>query len=254
MILALDIGNSNIKFGVHRDGAWARRFRVSSERGKTPDEYSLTFGHLLERIGVRLDEVDVAVMSSVVPPLAATLAEMLAEAIGRPPLVVGPGVRSGIRIRTDNPVEVGADIVVNAAAAHERVKSDCVVVAFGTALTFSAVNASGDFLGCAIAPGPQAAAEALVRSTAQLRLVEYAPPPAAIGKNTIHSLQSGIVFGYVGLIEGLVGRFRAELGGAASVVTTGDLARSFLPLTDCLGDFEPWLTLDGLRLIAERNA
>ena len=253
MILAIDIGNSNIKFGIHREGRWERRFRIGTVRSKTPDEYGLIFRHLLGQIDVQMEEIRTAVVSSVVPPLSPTIAEMLADTTGKTPLVVGPGVRTGIRIRTDNPVEVGADIVANAVAAYARFSEACIVVAFGTALTFSAVNSSGDFLGVAIAPGLQPAAEALVRDSAQLRLVEYLPPATAIGKNTTHSLQSGIMFGFAGLVEGLVARIKAELGGTARIVSTGDQARHLLPLTKSLGEFDPWLTLEGLRLIAERN-
>ncbi len=252
-ILAIDIGNSNIKLGIRRGGEWERRFRVSSVRSKTPDEYALIFRDLLSRIGVSFAEVGTAVVSSVVPPLTSVIGEMLEGEMERTPLVVGPGIRTGIRIRTDNPVEVGADIVTNAVAAHERLRSSCIVVAFGTALTFTAVNEAGDLLGVSIAPGLQPAADALVRASAQLRLVEYVAPPTAIGRNTVHSLQSGILFGYVGLVEGLVARIRAELGGSAQVVSTGDQGRYLLPLTKSLGEFDPWLTLDGLALIAARN-
>ncbi len=253
VILAIDIGNSNIKLGIRRRGSWERRFRVGTVRSKTPDEYAITFRDLLARIDVSFKDIDTAVVSSVVPPLTAVIAEMLDGEMERKPIVVGPGIRTGIRIRTDNPVEVGADIVTNAVAAYERYRSASIIVAFGTALTFAAVNDAGDLLGVAIAPGLQPAAEALVRDAAQLRLVEYAAPPTAIGKNTVHSLQAGIVFGYVGLVEGLVGRIRAELGGTAHIISTGDQARYLLPLTTSLGEFEPWLTLDGLALIAVRN-
>jgi type III pantothenate kinase len=203
--------------------------------------------------GADFSDFDVAVMSSVVPPLTAVLAEMLGEKMGKAPLVVGPGIKTGIRIRTDNPVEVGSDIVANAVAGHTLRPDGCVVVAFGTAITFSAVTKDGDLIGVAIAPGMHAAAESLVRDTAQLRLVEYSAPPGALGKNTIHSLQSGLVFGFVGLVEGLVDRIRAEHGMELAVISTGEQARALGALTDRLGAFEPWLTLDGLRLIAERN-
>lgn len=252
--LAIDVGNSNIKFGIHHEGSWERRFRVSTDRTKTPDEYGLTFRSLLARIGVELAQVERAVVSSVVPPLTGVISEMLEVEMKRPPVLVGPGIRTGIRIRTDNPVEVGSDIVTNAVAAYDRCRSACIIVDFGTALTFTAVNGGGDLLGVAIAPSLQLAGEALVRATSQLRLVEYAAPPSAIGRNTVQSLQSGIVFGYVGLVEGLVGRIRDELGGEAKVVSTGDHARHLLPLTASLGEFDPWLTLDGLVLISDRNA
>lgn len=253
-ILAVDIGNSNIKFGVYRNDRWERRFRINTVRTRTPDEYGLVFHSLLSEAGIELADFTRAVVSSVVPPLTPVIGEMLAERMGRDPLVVGAGVRTGIRIRTDNPVDVGADIVANAVAAH-AIEPDgtTIVVAFGTALTFSAVTRDGDLLGVAIAPGMQPAAESLVRDTAQLRLVDYSTPPSALGKNTIHSLQSGLVFGYVGLVEGLVDRITSEIDEPAGVISTGEQARYITPLTDRLGRFEPWLTLDGLRRIAERN-
>jgi len=252
--LAIDIGNSNIKFGVYREGRWERRFRISTVRTKTPDEYGLTFRSLLNESGLDFSEIDRAVVSSVVPPLTSVVSEMLDQRMEEKPLVVGPGIRTGIRIRTDNPVEVGSDIVANAVAAHERCGDRCIVIAFGTAITFSAISEEGDLLGAVIAPGLRPAAESLVRNTAQLRLVEYTAPPEALGRNTIHALQSGLVFGFVGLVEGLVGRIEEQLGGPSRIVSTGDQARYLLPLTKSLGEFEPWLTLDGLRLIADRNA
>lgn len=252
-ILAVDIGNSNIKFGVHRNGAWERRYRISTVRTKTPDEYGLSLRSLLAESGISFADIETAVVSSVVPPLTSVFNEMLEQQMEQPPLVVGPGVRTGIRIRTDNPVEVGSDIVANAVAAHAHCRERCIVIAFGTAITLTAISADGDLLGAAIAPGLRPAAESLVRDTAQLRLVEYASPPSVLGKNTTHALQSGLVYGFVGLVEGLVGRVERELGGGSRTLSTGDQARYLLPLTESLGEFEPWLTLDGLRLIAERN-
>jgi len=162
-------------------------------------------------------------------------------------------VRTGLRIRTDNPTEVGADLVANAVAAYARFQSSCIVVDFGTALTFTAVAEPGDLLGVAIAPGLNSAAGALSRDTAQLPRVQLAPPPTAIGRNTTHSIQSGLVFGYVGLVEALIGRMRQELGGRAHAVATGGLAPIIAPLTDQFAEIDPWLTLEGLRIIAERN-
>jgi len=173
--------------------------------------------------------------------------------MGQEPLVVGPGVRTGLRIRTDNPAEVGADLVANAVAAYDRFRGNCIVVDFGTATTFTAVAEPGDLLGVAIAPGLNLTASALSLGTAQLPRVQLAPPPAAIGRNTVHSMQAGLVFGYVGLVEAIVGRMREELGGSAQVVATGGLVRVIAPLTDQFTAVEPLLTLEGLRLIAERN-
>lgn len=252
-ILAIDVGNSNIKFGVYHDGDWSRRFRISTVGSKTPDEYGLTFASLLAEAGFSFSEIDEAVLGSVVPPLTNGISEMVEQRMGKAPTVIGPGVRTGIRIHTESPTEVGSDIIANAVAAYDRSQGKCIVVAFGTAITFSAVGPEGELLGVAIAPGLRPAAESLVRNTAQLRLVEYVAPPGVLGKNTTHALQAGLIYGFLGLVEGLAGRMRKELGGEPAVFSTGDQARYFLPLTSSLGAFDPWLTLEGLRLIAERN-
>lgn len=254
MLLAIDVGNTNIAFGVYDHGRWTNHWRIRTVPDKMPDEYAVLFGDLIRDADLRMCDVQHVVLGSVVPPLTGTLSEMLREQAGREPLVVGPGVRTGLRIRTDNPAEVGADLVANAVAAYARFQSSCIAVDFGTALTFTAVDEPGDLLGVAIAPGLNAAASALFRNTAQLPRVQLTAPPAAIGRNTIHSIQSGIVFGYVGLVEALIERMRSELGGAAQAIATGGLAQIVAPLTDQFAEIDPWLTLEGLRIIAERNA
>jgi type III pantothenate kinase len=178
---------------------------------------------------------------------------MLIQQMEQEPLVIGPGVRTGLRIRTDNPAEVGADLVANAVAAYARFQGPCIAVDFGTALSFTAVAAEGDLVGVALAPGLNAAASALSSNTAQLPRVQLVPPPAAIGRNTVHSIQSGLVFGYIGLVEALIVRMRAELGGSAQAIATGGQSRIIAPHTDQFAAVDPWLTLDGLRIIAERN-
>ncbi len=188
-----------------------------------------------------------------VPPAAEQVCAMVAERAGAAPLVVAPGVRTGIRIRTDNPGEVGADLVANAVAAYDLFGCACVAVDFGTALSFTAVSAGGDLVGVAIAPGLTHALKALSDNTAQLPLVPLAAPPSAIGRNTVHSIQAGLVLGYVGLVEGLVARMRGELGGGVKVIATGGQALVIPPLTSIFDKVDPWLTLDGLRLISERN-
>jgi type III pantothenate kinase len=193
------------------------------------------------------------VLSSVVPPLTGAFRELCERYLGHSPLVLGPGVRTGLNIRTDNPTEVGADLIANAVAAHDLIRGHCIVVDFGTATTFSAVAEPGEFLGVAIAPGLGVAADALAGRTAQLPRVQLAAPSSAIGKNTVHSMQAGLVFGYVGLVEALIGRLRSEMAGQAQVIATGGLALTFAPLIEQIDVVEPWLTLEGLRLIAERN-
>jgi type III pantothenate kinase len=253
MLLCIDIGNTNIVLGLWDQGKWLANWRVRTIRDKMPDEYDILLKALLHGSGYEPQAISRVVIASVVPPLTPVFNELFARYLGTDPLVVGPGVRTGLRIRIDNPVELGADLVADAVAAYQRFHSACIIVDFGTATTFSAVSAAGDFLGVAIAPGLGVASDALVSRTAQLQRVALVPPPTAIGKNTIHSMQSGLVFGYVGLVEGMVRRIRAELGGTAQVIATGGLSSVLSPLTNEIQTIDPWLTLDGLRLIAERN-
>jgi len=253
MLLCIDIGNTNIVLGLWDKGEWLAHWRVRTDCDQMPDEYAVLIKALLRESNHETAEITDVVLASVVPPLTTVFTELFKRYLGAEPLVVGPGVRTGLRIRIDNPVELGADLVANAVAAYHRFHSACIIVDFGTATTFSAVSKQGDFLGVAIAPGLGVAAEALSSRTAQLPRVSLVPPPAAIGKNTVHSMQSGLVFGYVGLVEGLIGRIRAELGGEAQVIATGGLSRVLAPHIDQINTVDPWLTLEGLRLISERN-
>lgn len=253
MLLCIDIGNTNIVLGLWNKQEWLAHWRVRTIRDKMPDEYDILLKSLLRESGYELQNITQVVIASVVPPLTPVFRELFARHPGLDPLIVGPGVRTGLRIRIDNPVELGADLVADAVAAYQRFHSACIVVDFGTATTFSAVSKEGDFLGVAIAPGLSVAADALVSQTAQLLRVALVPPPAAIGKNTIHSMQSGLVFGYVGLVEGMIRRIRAELDEAAQVIATGGLSSVLAPLTSEIQVVDPWLTLEGLRLISERN-
>ena len=263
MLLAIDVGNTNIAFGIHNHTTWIHHWRIRTVPDQMPDEYRVLFRELLRHKGLDMSQVDRAILCSVVPPLTGALAQMLRQELGpgsdqedmsRVPLIVGPGIRTGVRIRTDNPAEVGGDLVANAVAAHALYPGNCIVVDFGTALTFTAVDASGDLLGVAIAPGLNSAAAALSSKTAQLPQVRLTPPQAAIGRNTVHSIQSGVVFGYVGLVEALIRRMRQEMGGQAHAIATGGLSHVIAPLTEQFTAIEPWLTLDGLRFIAERNS
>ena len=261
VLLAIDIGNTNIAFGVYDRSRWLNHWRIRTVPDQMPDEYGVLFRELLRHKGLDMREIDQAVFCSVVPPLTGALAQMLRQELepgsdqdtSRIPLIVGPGIRTGVRIRTDNPAEVGGDLVANAVAAHACYPGNCIVVDFGTALTFTAVDGSGDLMGVAIAPGLNSAAAALSSKTAQLPQVRLTPPPTAIGRNTVHSIQSGVVFGYVGLVEALIHKMRQEMGGQAHAIATGGLSHVIAPLTDQFTAIEPWLTLDGLRLIAERN-
>lgn len=260
MLLAIDVGNTHTVLGRYSPngeelyGPW----RVRSERDRTGDEWSALLHGLFGAVNRTPDSYDIdgCVISSVVPPITAALRTMSRDLFGRDPLVVGPDLDLGIRVAVDNPQGVGTDRLVNAAAAYAQYGGPCIVVDLGTATTFDVVDRSGAFIGGAILPGPKTMAAALVRGTAQLPPVDLVPPPAAIGRNTVHALQSGLVLGYAALIEGLVARLRAELGGDPAtipVIATGGLASTLAAATAVFTEINPDLTLTGLQLIYARN-
>jgi type III pantothenate kinase len=218
-----------------------------------PDEYGLQFMGLLEHSDIGADDIHGVCLASVVPPLTGTIIEACRSYIKQEPLVVDAGVKTGVRVRYEDPRAVGADRIVDAAAVQYFFGGPACVVDFGTATTFDAISSEGDYLGGAIAPGIGIAAEALFLRTAKLPRVDIQRPPAAIGRNTVHSMQSGLLYGYVGLVEGMVARFRAELGENMKVIATGGLAEIVAKETDVLQIIAPWLTLDGLHLIWEMN-
>jgi len=254
MLLAVSVGNSHITFGVFDAGAWIRRWRIQTVHAKTSDEYLVIFRTLLDAANVPGARITSAILSSVVPPLTGTMVEAIRELSGRTPLLLSPALDLGLRITTENPAEVGADLVANAVAALDRFRGNCIVVDFGTALSFTAVAAPGELRGVAIAPGLTSAVESLARNTAQLPTVPLAPPPAAIGRNSMHSIQAGIVFGYVGLVAEIIRRMRGELGGKADVAVTGGQSQIMAPLLGEKVLHEQWLTLEGLRIISEKNS
>lgn len=253
MLLAVSVGNSHTTFGIHTRGSWIRRWRIQTVHAKTSDEYLAIMHTLFAEAKIAPGAVEAAILSSVVPPLVGALTETLKALAGREPLLLTSKLDLGLRVTTENPAEVGADLVANAVAAYDRVRRNCIIVDFGTALSFTAVAAPGELRGVAIAPGLTSAVESLARSTAQLPSVSLAPPPVAIGRNTVHSIQAGIVFGYTGLVGDLIRRMRAELGGEAAVFVTGGQSSIMAPLLGADIVHEPWLTLEGLRVIAERN-
>jgi len=226
---------------------------VRTAHDKMPDEYAVLLKTLLRDRDYELENVTRVAIASVVPHLKTVFQDLFNSYLGIKPLILGPGVHTGISIRIDNPAELGADLVADAVAAYERLHTTCIIVDFGTATTFSAVSEDGEFLGVSIAPGIEVAAEALARQTAQLPHIRLIPPPKVIGKNTTHSMQSGLIFGYIGLVEGLIRRIRIELGGKAVVIATGGLSKVFAPLTDEITIIDQELTLEGLRIISERN-
>ncbi len=253
MLLVIDVGNTNIVYGLFEGAELEHQFRVESGRGRTADEYAVVLRQLCEMHGVQPSQVDAAIIASVVPSLTDPMSELVKRAFGKEPKIVGPGIRTGMAILYENPREVGADRIVNAVAAYEQAKGAVIVVDFGTATTFDCVTPKGEYLGGVIAPGIQISADALFARAAKLPKVEIAQPPKVVGKNTVHSMQSGIVFGYVGLVDGVVERLLAELGHGCAVIATGGLSSLIAPLSKTIQSVDPNLTLTGLRLLHERN-
>ena len=254
MLLAVDVGNTEIVMGIFRSSDLEWTWRLSTRPERTADELAVLFAGLLGQRGLAFDsQITGVVVSSVVPAVTQALREMAARYFAFPPVVVGPGTKTGLPILTDNPREVGADRVVNALAAVARYGGPCVVVDFGTATTYDAISARGELLGTVIAPGLQASGAALFSATARLPRVELAAPRHAIGKNTVEALQAGIVLGTAAEVDGLVERIKGEIGGDAKVIATGGLATVVIPHCRAVDEHDPWLTLEGLRLIFERN-
>jgi type III pantothenate kinase len=252
MLLALDIANVHIVIGLFDGEQLVGHWTIATRAERTTDEYFVLIDSLFQMGGHRLSEVTGVVVASVVPPLTGTF-QKIGEELGCAPIIVGPGTRTGVRLRIENPRELGPDRIANALAAIRLYGPPAIVVDFATATTFDAIAANGDYLGVAIAPGIDIAAEALFRQTSQLLLVELVPPPSPIGRNTVHSIQSGLVYGYVGLVEGMVARLKAEVGPNAHVIATGDRAALVAAQTDVLQIVDPNLTLTGLRMIWEMN-
>ncbi|MBI2847271.1 MAG: type III pantothenate kinase [Chloroflexi bacterium] len=253
MLLAIDIGNTNVTVGVFKGERLLATWRAASDVHKMPDEYAILLLSLLNRQELDASDIKDGALCSVVPPLTSVFEELFQRYFDINPLVVEAGIRTGLRILSENPREVGADRVVDAVAAFRLYGGPAIVVDFGTATVFDAISKEGDYLGGAIAPGIRIAAEALFERASKLPRIELIKPKSAIGKNTVTSMQSGIVFGYVGLIEGIVARFQSELGEKARVVATGGLASIIAKETRVIDVVDLDLTLVGLRLIHELN-
>lgn len=251
MLLAIDIGNSNIAFGIYKN-KWLQHWRLNTVPNKTSDEYEVLFRSLLANGYDALGEVDRVMISCVVPSLRSTFHKMVQRMFRKQPVFVGAQLETSIKVTIDNPSEIGSDLLANAVAGYHIFKSSCIVVDFGTALSITVVERDGALVGASIAPGLETAMKALSSNTSQLPFVELKAPTSAIGKNTTHAIQSGMMFGYVGLVEHLVQRIKQELDSDAKVIATGGLSEVIAPLTDHFDTLEPWLTLDGLRIIAER--
>jgi len=249
MLLAVDIGNTNTVLGVFEGEELAQSWRVRTDARTTADELALLFQGLLNGVGV-----DGIALCSTVPSVLREMRRMCSRTFaGTPMVVVEPGTRTGVPILIDNPQEVGADRVVNTLAAHHLYGGPSVVVDFGTSTNYDVVSAKGEFLGGALAPGIEISLEALASRAAQLRTVELAVPRSPVGKSTVEALQSGMIYGVAGQVDGLVRRLVAELGGSATVVATGGLAPLVLPVAETLECYEPALTLIGLRLVFDKN-
>lgn len=253
MFLAVDIGNTNITLGVYRGEQLGATWRIATVHDRMPDEYGILLTQLLAHRNIQPEAITGVAIASVVPNLTGTFRQVCTRYLNRDPLVVDAGVKTGVRIRYENPRDVGADRVVDCAAVQAKYGGPACVVDFGTATTFDAISREGDYLGGAIAPGIAIAAEALFARASKLYRVEIAPPPRVIGTNTPAAMQAGIFFGYVGLVEGLVARFRRELGEDMKVIATGGLAELIAHETPVLQHVDPWLTLDGLRIIYRLN-
>ena len=277
-LLAVDVGNTNVVLGAYRGAELVATWRTATVHDRTEDELAVMVDALLAREDLSLDEVDALVLGSVVPSLTLAFQRLADRYLGGRALVIGPGVKTGVRLRVDNPSEVGADRIANTLAAHRRYglvrtrpgtqltgederrpeeRSDggpVIVVDFGTSTNLDVVSEEGDFLGGAFAPGLEVSAESLFGRASRLFRVPLTAPRDAIGKNTVDCLRSGIVFGYVGLIEGLVARITAELPAAPRVIATGGLATTIAPLTKIIERVDEDLTLEGLRLLWELNA
>jgi type III pantothenate kinase len=253
MLLVFDIGNSNIVAGVFADDQLIADWRLATDRQKTADEYGVLIQNLFYFKKIDTAQVKAAVISSVVPPLTHLFEEVMAKYFKVTALVVGPGMKTGLSIKYENPREVGADRVVNAVAGIQLYGPPLIIVDFGTATTFCAISESGDWLGGAIAPGLGIASEALFQRTAKLPRVEITKPKTAIGKNTVNSIQSGLYFGYIGLVENLITRLKAEMGCNPKVIATGGFAQLIAAESKLIDKINPDLTLEGLRYLYDCN-
>jgi type III pantothenate kinase len=253
LLLVIDVGNSNIVLGIYDEERLVHDWRISTDKSKTTDEYGILIHDLLRLSGITAADVTGIIISSVVPPLTWVLEHLAQQYFKVRPLVVGPGIKTGMPIQYDNPKEVGADRIVNAVAAFEKYHRSLIIVDFGTATTFDYVNARGEYCGGAIAPGLMISLEALFQRASKLPRVEIVKPPTVVAKNTVTSMQAGIFYGYVGLVNEIVNRMKAENKDVPLVIATGGLASLIQPECKAIDAIEEYLTLEGLRILYHRN-
>ncbi|PRX39872.1 pantothenate kinase [Planifilum fimeticola] len=253
MLLVMDVGNTHIVLGLFQKDELLHHWRVQTDRNATEDEYAMLLKSLFEHVGIRMEEIDGVSISSVVPPLKRVLHLLVRKYFGLEPLVIGPGVKTGLNIQYENPREVGADRIVNAVAAIDTYGPPLIIVDFGTATTFCFINEQGHYVGGAIVPGVHVSAEALHQRAAQLTRVEVVKPESVVGRNTVKAVQSGLFYGYVGVVDGIVNRMKRLLTKRPTVVATGGLAELISKEAESIDVYDPLLTLRGLKIIYERN-
>ncbi len=253
MLLTIDVGNTNLTLGLYEGETLGRHWRLATDHTRMPDEYGLQFLGLLANAGCAVEDLKGISLASVVPALTMRVVEACREYLKQEPLIVDTGVKTGIKIRYEDPKAVGADRVCDAVAVMHHYGGPACIIDFGTATTFNALTKSGEYLGGAITAGIYLAAEALSLRAAKLPNIDLQRPPSVIGRNTVHAMQAGLLFGYVSMVEGMVTRFRAELGPDMKVIATGGLVTIVAKETDVIQHVAPWLTLDGLRIIWDLN-
>jgi type III pantothenate kinase len=253
MLLVIDLGNTTLSLGMFEDNILKHEFRLSTDRQRTEDEFGLQFLGLMDTCECKPDGLEGIVLSSVVPQLTEWVSKACQDYLHKDPLLVTSSLNLNIKVLYDNPTNVGADRIADAVAVQSKYGGPACVIDFGTATTFNALTQSGEYLGGAILPGLGTAAEALVAKAAKLSPVELVPPPSVIGRNTVHAMQAGLIFGYVSLVEGMAKRFKSELGEKMRVVATGGYVQRIANLTSVINNVDPWLTLEGLKIIWELN-